>query len=311
MNWSRSLAVFAFMAATPAAAQPYPAEPYYGVVSPREVMRTVADMGLQPASEPRLRGHVWIVRGIGREGTIVRVVIDSHSGRVVDMRALRGPAAYEAGPYEPDPRYVMREPYGRDGYSPDGYPSAPRAGEVYQAPAYRGPGGAVAPDDEDYGGRPVPPGNVGPGSSYPLAAEPRFSTTPETKRLAAKPPVVPLPKARPANIQGDVKIDAAKKDDGKKEAPKADVAKKEEPKADVAKQEEPKPDDAKKAETKKDEVKKDEPKQANAPLTSPKDPETTAAIAKAHSKAQAEAKKPDTPPSEPKKPEFPPVQPLE
>jgi hypothetical protein len=295
MNWSRSFAVLAFLttlAATPAAAQPYPAEPYYGVISPREVMRTVAGMGLQPASEPRLRGHVWIVRGIGREGTIVRVVIDSHTGRVVDMHALRGPSAYEGGPYQPDPRYVMRErPY------PGGYPPAPRAGEVYQAPPYGGPQGAEPDDEDDYQDAPVPPGYVPPPrSAYPPSGEPRFSSTPQTKRVAAKPPAVPLPRARPNNVQGDVKIDAAKKDDAKKDTAKTDVAKKEEPK----------PDEAKKAETKKDDVKKDEPKQAQAPLTSPKDPETTASIAAAHKKAEAEAKK-----TEPKKEALPPVQPLE
>jgi hypothetical protein len=297
MNWSRSFAVLAFLAATPAAAQPYPAEPYYGVISPREVMRTVAGMGLQPASEPRLRGHVWIVRGIGREGTIVRIVIDSRSGQVVDMHALRGPGAYEVGPYQPDPRqpdprYVMRE----QPYPGGGYPPAPRAGEVYQAPPYGGSQGALPDDEDDYQGAPAPQprGYVPPRSSYPAANEPRFSSTPETKRVAAKP-AVPLPKARPGNIQGDVKIDAAKKEDEKKDAAKTDVAKKEEPKA----------DEAKKAETKPD-VKKDEPKQAQAPLTSPKDPETTASIAAAHKKAQAEAKK-----TESKKEALPPVQPLE
>jgi len=297
MDWSRSFAVLAFLttsAAIPAAAQPYPAEPYYGVISPREVMRTVAGMGLQPASEPRLRGHVWIVRGIGREGTIVRIVIDSHTGRVVDMHALRGPAAYEGGAYQPDPRYVMRE----QPYPGGGYPPAPRAGEVYQAPPYGGPQGALPDDEDDYQGAPAPQprGYIPPRSSYPASNEPRFSSTPETKRVAAKPPAVPLPKARPNNIQGDVKIDAAKKDDTKKDAEKTDVAKKEEPKA----------DGAKKAEAKKDDVKKDDPKQAQAPLTSPKDPETTASIANAHKKAQAEAKK-----TEPKKEALPPVQPLE
>src|SRR5215469_5897728 len=100
MNWSRSFAVLAFLAATPAVAQPYPAEPYYGgVVPPREVMRAVADMGLQPVSEPRLRGNVWIVRGAGREGTVVRVVLDAHTGRVLDMHAVHRPVppGYVAG----------------------------------------------------------------------------------------------------------------------------------------------------------------------------------------------------------------------
>lgn len=271
MQWSRSFAVLAFFAATPALAQVYPAETYYGVISPREVMHTVSDMGLQPASEPRLRGHVWVVRGIGREGTLVRVVIDSHTGRVVNMHALRN-RAYEAGPDPVEPRYVMRERYGAGEYPP-----APRAGEVYRAPLDA---------EDDYRAR-------GARGAHPPSLEPRFSESPGPKRLASKPPAVPLPKARPDNIQGEVKVDAAKKDDGKKDAPKAEVAKREEPKP-----------EAKKSEAKKDDVKKDEPKQAQAPLTSPKDPETTAAIAVEHHKAAR--KKP-----EPKKLDLPPVQPLE
>lgn len=286
MNWSRSFAVLALLAATPAVAQPYPAEPYYGVVSPRHVMRTVAGMGLQPVSEPRLRGNVWVVRGVGREGTMVRVVLDSHTGRVVDMHAMRGPGPHmgpgEPGPYQPDPRYVMRDqPYG-----PPGYPApVPRPGETYQQPSYPGPGGAAAPDDDDFDdGRPGPQprGYVPPRSSYPASDKPRVSAKPEAKRIASKPPSVPLPKARPDEIKAGMKVDTAKKDESKKDADKKDADKK-----DLAKQEEPKKEEAKK-------------EQAAAPLTSPKDPETTASLAAAHSKAQQS-----------KKQELPPVQPLE
>lgn len=287
MNWSRSFAVLALLAATPAVAQPYPAEPYYGVVSPRDVMHTVAGMGLQPVSEPRLRGNVWVVRGIGREGTMVRVVLDSHTGRVVDMHAMRGPGPYmgsgDPGPYQPDPRYVMRDqPYGSRGYPAP----APRPSEAYQTqPSYPGPGGAAAPDDDDFDDGqpgPQPRGYVPPRSSYPTADKPRVSSKPEAKRVAAKPPSVPLPKARPDEIKADVKVDSAKKDESKKDADKKDADKK-----DLAKQEEPKKEEAKK-------------EQAAAPLTSPKDPETTASIAAAHSKSQQS-----------KKQELPPVQPLE
>jgi hypothetical protein len=272
MQWSRSFAVLAFFAATPALAQVYPSETYYyGVISPREVMRKVSELGLQPASEPRLRGHVWVVRSIGREGALLRVVVDSHSGEVVNIRALHG-RAYEGGRYSDEPRYVVREHYGASEYPP-----APRAGEVYRAPIY---------PENDYRAR-------GARQPYSPSQEPRFSESPEPKRLASKPPAVPLPKARPDNIQGKVKVDAAKKDDAKKDAPKAEVAKREEPKA----------VEPKKSEAKKD-VKKDEPKQAQTPLTSPKNPETTAAMAAEHHKAAQ--KKP-----EPKKVELPPVQPLE
>ncbi len=283
-RWFAVLALWVVPLAAPAVAQPYPqpypAEPYYGVISPRDVMRTVAGMGLQPVSEPRLRGNVWIVRGAGREGTIVRVVVDAHTGRVVDMGAVREPGRYmgpgEPGPYQPDPRYVTRDPR----YPPEAraYP-APRPGEVYQAePAYPGPGGAAVSDDDDDDnyGQPVPqPRGYEPRSSYPTNDMPRVSAKPEVKRLAAKSPAVPLPKARPDNIQGDIKTGAASKDDGKN-------------------------DEAKKAEAKQEEPKHE---QASAPLTSPKSPETTGSIS-AENKNQP-------PVAQPKKQELPPVQPLE
>jgi hypothetical protein len=278
MNWSRSFAVLAsltILAATPAVAQPYPAEPYYtGVVSPREIMRTVADMGLQPVSEPRLRGNVWIVRGAGREGTIVRVVLDAHSGRVIDMHSVRrpgpyGPGPYAAEPYQPDPRYVMRD----QPYTPNNY--VPRPGEAYD-PRYQGPHGAVAPDDDDDGPAPQPRGYVPPHSSYRPDAAPQASVKkPEPKRLASRPASVPVPKARPNGIANTAKKDEIKKEDIKKEQ-----AKKEEPK--------------------KEEVKHE---QARVPLTSPKSPETTGSI--------PEKKVAQPPVAQPKKTELPPVQPLE
>ena len=312
MNWTRSFGVFAFLTtaslaaslATPAAAQPYPGEPYYGgIVPPGEVMRTLIGMGLQPASEPRLRGHVWVVRGIGREGTMVRVVMDSHTGRVVEMHAMNRSVPYggpygsdiRPGPYHPDPRYVMRDPYPAESRA---YP-APRPGEVYrEEPAYRGPRGAIVPDDDDDdqpGSQPVPRGYV-PHSSV---AQPRVSSDrdvkPENKRIAAKPP---LPKPRPDAAE------VAKKDDGKKADTKQDVAKSDGGKIDA--KIDIKPDikteamsetksEIKSEATKTDAAKaesKAEPKKepAAAPLTSPKDPETTASIAAAHKKAEAKAK---------------------
>jgi hypothetical protein len=299
MNWSRSFAVLAFLAATPAVAQPYPAEPYYsGVVSPREIMRTVAGMGLQPVSEPRLRGNVWIVRGAGREGTIVRVVLDAHSGRVVDMHSVHrrgpyGPGPYAAEPYQPDPRYVMRD----QPYTPNHY--VPRPGEAYD-PRYQGPHGAAAPDDDDDDG-PVPqPRGYVPHSSYRPDAAPHASVKkPETKRVASKPASVPVPKARPADVTGTAKKNAISKEDVKKEDVKKDAAKHEEPKREEAKHEEPKPADV-----------KHEP---SRPLTSPKSSEAKATESKSEAKSETTGsipeKKKDVAPT--KKTELPPVQPIE
>jgi hypothetical protein len=265
-------------------------------------MRTLTGMGLQPASEPHLRGDVWVVRGIGREGTVVRVMLDSHSGRIMDMRAVNRVAPYDGpygpgarpGPYQPDPRYVMR-----DAYPPEarGYP-VPRPGQVYQdEPPYPGLRGTAAPDDEDddYGYDPRAPQPRGymPHSSMtsPMSptVPPRVSSKPaaksETRRVAAKPP---LPKARPGNLDSGIKAEAAKKDDGKPDAAKQDVAK-----TDAGKPEASKPDAAKVEKTAgKEEPSKAEAEkpQASPPLTSPKDSETTASIAAANKKAEAEAK---------------------
>ena len=313
MNWSRSFSVLSLLAAVPlvaslaapAAAQPYPAEPYYGgVISPNEVMRTVIGMGLQPASEPRLRGRVWIVRGIGREGTIVRVVMDSHTGRVVEMHAMNRSVPYggpygsdiRPGPYHPDPRYVMRDPYPAESRA---YP-APRPGD--RQPGHHAVCGRKAAqcgggirDCGTRGPQPVPRGYV----PHSWVAHPGVSSDgdvkPKNKGIAAKPP---LPKPRPDAAE------VAKKDDGKKADTKQDVAKSDGGKIDA--KIDIKPDikteamsetksEIKSEATKTDAAKaesKAEPKKepAAAPLTSPKDPETTASIAAAHKKAEAKAK---------------------
>jgi hypothetical protein len=234
MNWSRSFAVVTLLMATPAAAQMYPSQPHYGgVISPGQVMGAVQSLGLRPVSEPHLRGPVWVVRAVGRDGTLVRVVVDSQSGRVVNMTAIDRPMPPNMVPGEPDPRFVMRGqryPGPSEDYSPPPQPQYRGGQQPYGSnqPPYGG--GQAMPDDDD--DQPMPPDGryaPRPNSSINQPQSPRQASAPKSfdpllgvppefrgknvkieskpadKRVASKPVTTPLPKARP---------DEAKKDPG-------------------------------------------------------------------------------------------------
>ena len=107
------LQFLAWFAGSPAAAQMYqPPAPYYGV-DPGQVLARVQSLGLRPVSEPRLRGPVWVVRAVGREGTLVRVLVDAGSGRVVNIVAIDQPyppRLASGGPASEGPWVPMRGP---------------------------------------------------------------------------------------------------------------------------------------------------------------------------------------------------------
>jgi len=122
-----SLAVLAWIAVSPAVAQNYPSPaPYpapYGV-APGEVLSRVQSLGLRPIGEPILRGPVWVVRAEGREGTLVRVLVDAGTGRVVNIVAIDRsypPRFASGGPVSEGPWVPMRGP----GYD-DEIPLPPR-----------------------------------------------------------------------------------------------------------------------------------------------------------------------------------------
>lgn len=206
MNWSRSFAVLALLTATPAAAQVYPAEPYYrGIIPAEQVLAIAHSFGLEPVSEPRLRGPVWVVRALGRDGTLIRVAVDSYSGRVLRMHAVNESRMR-------DPRFVMREPSYNRAYGP------PLSVPYETAPApYDGVRAMPDDDDEDdvANVRPVPrPREYVPHSSVSPAPHSHQASKPAGPRLASRPPAgaAPLPKARPDNIQGnksEIKKDSA------------------------------------------------------------------------------------------------------
>jgi len=169
-----SLAFLAWFAGSPAAAQSYPppapyASPYYGV-APGQVLARVQSLGLRPMGEPVLRGQVWVVRAEGREGTLVRVLVDAETGRVVNIVAIERaypPRLVSGGAVSEGPWVPMR------GQGYDGFP--PAADEVYPLPG---------------GSRSLPGAKGG--------AE---------KKLAARPST-PLPKPRPSDAQDASRKDA-------------------------------------------------------------------------------------------------------
>lgn len=202
-GYAVSLAVLAWFAGSPAAAQMYqPPEPYYGV-GPGQVLARVQSLGLRPMSEPRSRGPVWVVRAMGRDGTLVRVLVDAETGRVVNIVAIGQPYPPRLASGEPasEGAWVpMRGPgYGND------LPPSPAGGGYGPPPMGEGypPSGAYRP---------------GPQSNGP-AIDPRMDVPPEFRKGAngnaiqpekkvASHPTTPLPKPRPS----DAPQDASKKD---------------------------------------------------------------------------------------------------
>jgi hypothetical protein len=200
-----SLAVLAWFAGSPAAAQMYqPPAPYYGV-DPGQVLARIQSLGLRAVSEPRLRGPVWVVRAVGREGTLVRVLVDAQSGRVVNIVAINEPyppRLASGGPVSEGPWVPMRGPgYGND------LPPPPAGGGYGPPPA----GGGYPPSGGAYA--PGPQSARGPADDSLTGMPPEFrkgangnAVQPEKK--VASHPTTPLPKPRPSEAPQD----ASKKD---------------------------------------------------------------------------------------------------
>ncbi|MBY0532912.1 MAG: hypothetical protein K2P86_13170 [Xanthobacteraceae bacterium] len=88
-----SAAFLMLAAAAPASAQYWgpgvPPPGYSGRIPPQHVEAMVRSMGFQPVADPRPRGPLWVTHAVDRDGQQVRVLIDSFSGRVIDV--LRRP----------------------------------------------------------------------------------------------------------------------------------------------------------------------------------------------------------------------------
>ena len=192
-----SLVALTGLASISAAAQGYPPPASYYGVGPDQVLARIQSMGLHPVSEPHLRGPVWVVRAEGREGTLVRVLIEAGTGRVVNIVAIERPYPPQiasGGPVSEGPWVPMR---GGPAYG-DG-PPPPPPGASYGAPPMRE---GYAPP------APYPRDSYGPGPGAGPQPQRGSSTQAEKKKVAARP-TTPLPKPRPAEA----------KDAGKKESP--------------------------------------------------------------------------------------------
>jgi len=86
-------ALVALGALAPASAQYWgpvaPAQGYDGRIPPQQIEAMVRGMGFHPVADPRMRGPLWVTHAVDRDGQQVRVLIDSYSGRMIDV--LRRP----------------------------------------------------------------------------------------------------------------------------------------------------------------------------------------------------------------------------
>lgn len=228
-----ALAAFAATAAIPASAQYYrwgpdapppPPPSYGGRIHPQEIDARVRSMGFEPVAAPRPRGPLWVTHAVDRDGQPVRVLIDSYSGRVVDVLRPRGPSRSVAltppanVPYPPDARYPNAFPpqtnapqsdYQDDddddddsfAYRNQPYPQAPQ----YQRAPQQGPN--VIPFEQRGDNKRVP---AAPKSNVAKKKETKKNDA--TAALTPEKEKTPSPKARPQEAP-------------KANAPKADAPK--------------------------------------------------------------------------------------
>jgi len=215
-------ALFAFAAATPASAQYWapdaPVPSYDGRIPAQHIEAMVRSMGFQPVADPRLRGPLWVTHAVDRDGQQVRVLIDSYSGRTIDVlrrplppqrvalvpnsagpAALNGPLSDYEGP-DYDYRHMPQQ-------RPADWPPS--------SPDVRHQGPSIVPLDARSGNDRVP-----------TLPKPKVSKTKEAKKKAEKTAALkqekvkdetPSPVSRPVEAP---KADALKKDAPAKDTPK-------------------------------------------------------------------------------------------
>lgn len=162
-------AILMIAAASPASAQHYrwgpdaPPPGYGGRIHPQHIEAMVRSLGYQPVAEPRARGPIWVTHAVDREGRHVRVLIDSFSGRVIDVLARPVP-----------PRSVNITPPPNLRTHPD-IQNGPR-----QYPQY--PPQAAAPNsdyDDDDNGPDYDYRDQPPGPQRQLPQQPQYSPQPQ------------------------------------------------------------------------------------------------------------------------------------
>jgi hypothetical protein len=140
------------------------------VLPPRAIVNIVRAAGLEPVSRPSFRGTTYVLQGVDESNELVRVIVDSRSGRVLSVRPL---IAVGARPSEPGPSISLRRPFG---------------GRAVYGGSYLG--------DEF---APVPPRATLYPPNPPSAV--RTAPQPGARTAAVKPAQPPLPRPKP---QSDV-----------------------------------------------------------------------------------------------------------
>lgn len=170
---------FAYLLAAAAAtvAHGQTAEPSTGFVPGYEIANIVRAAGFAPQAAPLREGTIYVVRARDFRGTLMRIVVDAHSGVIRDVtQIVPGPGSY-------DPIGIIPPPYrGLPYYGPP---------PAYYGPPYRGP--EVAP----------PETSPSRDSAIPPAPLPPPPSPPSPPAALAAPHAVatpPLPRARPAEL---------------------------------------------------------------------------------------------------------------
>lgn len=197
-------ALLALAATVPASAQYYrwdasppPPPSYGGRIHPQHIEEVVRAMGFQPVAEPRPRGPLWVTHAVDRDGQEVRVLIDSYSGRVIDV--LRRPVPPRSVSLTP-PANV---PYPPEARVPHAYPPQARVPQSdYEDDDNNGP-------DYDYrdGPRHQPP-------AYPQS--PQYQPQPRPNVQQQGPTVIPFePRSDNNRVPNAPKTNTAKKKETK------------------------------------------------------------------------------------------------
>jgi hypothetical protein len=198
----------------------YPPPDYSGRIPPQHIEAMVRSMGFQPVAEPRPRGPLWVTHAVDRNGQQVRVLIDSFSGRVIDV--LRRPIPPQRVAVTPPSNYPPSANGPLSDYEDEG-PDYDYRNVPQQRPADWPPS---RPSVQERGPNVIPYDQRGDNRTpnAPKNNTAKKKDTKETKKKEAalnpekEKEKTPSPKSRPADAP---KPDVPKADAPKKDAPKA------------------------------------------------------------------------------------------
>jgi hypothetical protein len=77
------------------------------VLQPNEVTAIARSIGLDPASQPVLRGPVYVLRAVDFDNTLVRVTVSASSGRVLNILQISPPQMAKGEPRRVRPHHPL------------------------------------------------------------------------------------------------------------------------------------------------------------------------------------------------------------